>query len=295
MKINDLKRKRNAVIFAHNYVDGAIQDVADFVGDSLELAIKAKEVEASVIVCCGVSFMAETVKILSPDSVVLHPVPSAGCPMADMVTAEGIRKWRAGVPRAVVVAYVNTTAAVKAEVDICCTSSNAERVVRSIPADRRILFVPDRNLGANVIKATGREMELWPGCCPIHDRITPEMALAAKAAHPDALLVVHPECLPEVVAVADRALSTAGMVRFVNETAATEFIIGTEVGILHRMRRDNPGKVFHQLAPAPICPDMKLLTLESVVDALENMRHQVELPTGLMDAARAPIERMLML
>jgi len=250
--------------------------------------------------------MAETAKILSPDSIVLHPVPAAGCPMADMVTAEEIRKWRASewrasVPRAgsrdvlppAVIAYVNTTAAVKAEVDICCTSSNAEKVVRSIPADREILFLPDRNLGMNVINATGRDMTLWPGCCPIHDRITPEMALAAKTAHPDALLIVHPECPPSVVALADKSLSTAGIIKFAKESPARKFIIGTEHGILHRMRGENPGKEFIPLAPAPSCPDMKLLTPESVADALENMRHVVELPAALMDAARAPIEKML--
>jgi len=296
-----LKRERNAIILAHNYVAGEVQDVADFVGDSLELAIKAKNFcnDGSAgrlrhtLVCCGVSFMAETAKILSPDSVVLHPVPAAGCPMADMVTAESLRAWRSAHPATVVVAYVNTTAATKAEVDICCTSSNAERVVRSIPADKEILFLPDRNLGENVINATRRKMVLWDGCCPIHDRITPEIALVAKAAHPGAPLLVHPECLPSVVAIADKSLSTAGMLKFVNESSAQKFIIGTEYGILHRMRKENPGKEFVTLAPAPSCPDMKLLTLESVVDALENMRHVVELPVALMDAARKPIERMI--
>ena len=316
-QINLLKRGRNAIILAHNYVPGEVQDVADFVGDSLELSIRAQNADAPVIVCCGVSFMAETVKILSPESIVLHPVPSAGCPMADMVTAQNIKIWKFGnleinpesngknekspnspisrFPNSdkVVIAYVNTTAAVKAEVDICCTSSNAERVVRSVPADKKILFLPDRNLGANVIAATGREMELWPGCCPIHDRITPEMALTAKARHPNAPLIVHPECLPAVVAVADKSLSTAGMLRFVNESPAAEFIIGTEHGILHRMRKENPGKIFHTLDIPPTCDDMKKITLESVADALENMRYQVELPPALLDAARKPIEKML--
>ena len=297
-KINVLKRERNAVILAHNYVPGEVQDVADFVGDSLELSIKAKNAGAPVIVFCGVSFMAETAKILSPESTVLHPVPSAGCPMADMAGAEAVGAWkREAAARSAeapcLVAYVNTTAAVKAEVDICCTSANAEKVVRSIPAGKKILFLPDCNLGANIVAATGREMELWPGFCPIHDRITAEAVNDAKKSNPAAMLLVHPECRPEIVAMADRSLSTGGMLRFVKESAATEFIIGTEYGILHRMRAENPGKIFHTLTPVPSCVNMKRITLESLLDALEHMRYPVELPQELMDKARAPIERML--
>ena len=303
-RIKVLKRERNAVILAHNYVPGEVQDIADFVGDSLELSVKAAEAgkgspgrHRPTIVFCGVSFMAETAKILSPDSTVLLPVPSAGCPMADMADAEAVRAWktarRDAIAPPVLVAYVNSTAAVKAEVDICCTSANAEKIVRSIPADKKILFLPDRNLGANVMNATGREMELWPGFCPTHNRILPEMALAAKERNPGALLLVHPECLPATVAVADYSLSTGGMLRFVKESSATHFIIGTEYGILHRLRRDNPGKTFIPLDPVPTCPNMKKITLESVVDALENMRYEVTLAPEVISAARAPIERML--
>ena len=294
-QILELKEKRSAVILAHNYVDGGIQDIADFVGDSLELSIKARDAGAPVIVFCGVKFMAETAKILSPSSTVLHPAPNAGCPMADMAGADAVAKYRRENPGATIVAYVNTTAAVKAEVDICCTSFNAERVVKSIPADKHIMFLPDRNLGANVNRAIGREMELWPGFCPIHNRITPAQAREARAAHPDAVMLVHPECPPAVVAISDHSLSTGGMLRLVRESDAKQFIIGTEVGILHRMRKENPGKEFIALQPDPLCPDMKKITLENVRDALELMQFEVKIPDAIIERARLPIERMLAL
>lgn len=293
--IAELKARRNAVILAHNYVVGEVQDVADFVGDSLELSIKAKNAGAPVIVFCGVSFMAETAKILSPASTVLHPVRSAGCPMADMVTDEAVRTYRRAHPETIVVAYVNTTAAVKAEVDICCTSGNAERIILSIPEDKHILFLPDRNLGANIIRMTGREMELWPGYCPTHNRIQPEAAHTIREQFPDAVMLAHPECTPEVVAIADEALSTGGMLRYVKESDATSFIIGTECGILHRLRKENPGKTLIALEPLPTCPDMKKISLESIVDALECMQHEVLLDETVMGRARLPIERMLAL
>lgn len=291
--IAELKAKRNAVILAHNYVVGEVQDVADFVGDSLELSVKAKNAGAPVIVFCGVSFMAETAKILSPESTVLHPDPSAGCPMADMVTPEAIRAYRRKHPETFIVAYVNTTAAVKAEVDICCTSGNAEKIIRSIPEDKRILFLPDQNLGANISNMTGRKMELWPGYCPTHNRIEPEAARRIREQYPDAVMLVHPECTPAVVAVADEALSTGGMLRYAQETDAKVFIIGTECGILHRLRRENPSKTFVSLEPLPTCEDMKKLSLESIVDALEDMQYEVTLDAAVMDRARLPIERML--
>ncbi len=293
-QIVELKKKRNAVILAHNYVMGDVQDVADFVGDSLELSIKAKNASAPVIVFCGVSFMAETAKILSPSSTVLHPVPSAGCPMADMAPDEAVRQYRREHPDTVIIAYVNSTAAVKAEVDICCTSANAEKIVRSIPADKQILFVPDQNLGANVSRMTGRKMELWPGFCPTHNRIMPEDVRQIREMHPNAVMLVHPECTPSVVEVADQALSTGGMLKFVRESDAKQFIIGTECGILHRMRKDNPGKEFIPLQPLPMCPNMKKLTLESIVDSLEYMQYEVKLDAALMDRARLPIEKMLL-
>ena len=214
-EILTLKKECGAVILAHNYCSDEVQDVADFVGDSLQLSIKARDVAAPVIVFCGVRFMAETAKILSPGSTVLHPVPDAGCPMAEMATAEAVREFRAAHPDHILVAYVNSTAETKAEVDICVTSANAERIVASLPADRPVLFLPDRNLGANVAKNLGRAIDLWPGYCPIHDRITVESVQAAKATHPNALFLCHPECRPEVVALADHALSTGGMLRFI--------------------------------------------------------------------------------
>ena len=292
-QIDELRNERFAVILAHNYVLGEVQDIADFVGDSLELSIKAKNAAAPVIVFCGVSFMAETAKILSPNSIVLHPVPSAGCPMADMAPAEAVRKYKQEYPDTVLVAYVNSTAAVKAEVDVCCTSANAERIIRSIPADREIMFLPDQNLGANISRKLGRSMRLWPGFCPTHNRIMPEQAMKIRREYPKAVLLVHPECSPAVVDCADEALSTGGMLRYVRESNATQFIIGTECGILHRMKKENPGKELIPLEPLPSCPNMKKITLESVLDSLENMKFEVKLDPALMNRARKPIERML--
>ena len=294
-KINKLRKDRDAIILAHNYVGGEVQDIADFTGDSLELSIKAKNANSPVIVFCGVSFMAETAKILSPESIVLNPAPSAGCPMADMADAEKVREYRGANPDAVLVAYVNSTAAVKAEVDICCTSANAEQVVRSIPQDKRIMFLPDQNLGANIRNKSGRDMALWPGFCPTHNRIMPEAVEEIRNSHPNAVLIVHPECSPAVVAMADEALSTGGMLRYVKESSAKSFIIGTETGILHRMRKENPDKFFISLEPEPICPNMKKITLENVGDALEYMQYKVEMESGLLEQARKPIERMLAL
>lgn len=288
-----LKKECGAVILAHNYCSDEVQDVADFVGDSLQLSIKARDVAAPVIVFCGVRFMAETAKILSPGSTVLHPVPDAGCPMAEMATAEAVRAFRAAHPDHILVAYVNSTAETKAEVDICVTSANAERIVASLPADRPVLFLPDRNLGANVAKNLGRAIDLWPGYCPIHDRITVESVQAAKAAHPNALFLCHPECRPEVVALADHALSTGGMLRFIANAPETEFIIGTESGILHRLSLDAAGKKLYPLAPLPVCHDMKKISLEDVLQALRTRTPVIELSADVIEKARRPIERML--
>lgn len=295
-EINRLKKERNAVILAHNYVNGDIQDIADFTGDSLELSIKAQNVNAPVIVFCGVSFMAETAKILSPSSKVLLPVMDAGCQMADMASAQAVADYRKANPDTVLVAYVNTTAAVKAEVDICCTSANAEKVVKSIPADKKIMFLPDRNLGANVSKTLNRPMELWPGCCPIHDQVLAYSIQSARAKHPAAKLMVHPECPPEILALADIALSTGGMLRAVREAApGSEFIVGTEYGIMHRLQKENPDKTFYPLEPLPTCRDMKKITLESIRDVLANLNNEVILPAEMIEKARRPIERMLAL
>ncbi len=292
-EIAELKARRNAVIMAHNYTNGEIQDIADYTGDSLELSRKAAECNAPVIVFCGVRFMAETAKILSPEAVVLHPEPEAGCPMADMADPDEVAAYKKANPDTLLVAYVNTTAATKREVDICCTSGNAEKLIGKLPADKKIMFLPDRNLGSNVSHTLNRTMAYWQGCCPIHDKITVSEIEAARAAHPGAPVLVHPECRPEVVAAADAALSTGGMLTFVKTSPAQEFIIGTEIGILHRMRRENPQKKFYPLAPAPVCEDMKKITLEKVRDALKNMSPQIILDADTIARAAKPIEKML--
>lgn len=292
-EIARLKRERNAIILAHNYTLGEVQDIADFTGDSLELSRKAAECKAPVIVFCGVRFMAETAKILSPGAVVLHPAPDAGCPMADMASADAVRAWRAAHPGVVMVAYVNTTAATKTAVDVCCTSGNAERVIASIPADKEIMFLPDANLGANLSKKLCRRMHLWPGCCPTHNAIDPSRIAKARAAHPGAIVMIHPEAPVPTVEAADEALSTGGMLKFARESSAKSFIVATEQGILHRLRKENPGKEFFPLEPAPLCPNMKKLSLENVRDALRDMAPRVELDAETIRLARAPIDRML--
>ena len=291
-EIQRLKAERGALILAHNYTRGEVQNIADFTGDSLELARKAAECGAKVIVFCGVRFMAETAKILSPDAVVLHPSPDAGCPMADMADAARVRAWREKHPGATVVAYVNTTADTKTEVDICCTSGNAEKLVAGLPPGE-LLFLPDANLGANIAAKLGRDIELWPGCCPTHNRIRPEQVRAARAAHPGAEIMIHPECLPATVAEADVALSTGAMLKRARESAAIEFVVVTESGILHRLRKENPGKKFWSIDPEPLCPNMKKLTLENVYFALKDMEPRVELDPETIARARAPIEKML--
>jgi len=291
-EIGRLKKERGAIILAHNYTRDEVQDIADFTGDSLELARKAAACGAKVIVFCGVRFMAETAKILSPEAVVLHPAPDAGCPMADMADAEGVRAWRRKHPGATVVAYVNTTAETKTAVDICCTSGNALNLVAGLP-EGEILFVPDANLGSHVAAETGRDVALWPGFCPTHNRIRPEQVRAAKEAHPGAEVLVHPECLPAVVAEADAALSTGAMLKRVRESAGKEFVVVTECGIMHRLRRENPGKAFWTVEPAPVCPNMKKITLENVFAALRDMAPRVELDAETMAKARAPIDKML--
>ena len=292
-EIAKLKKERNAIILVHNYALPEVQDIGDFVGDSLELSRKAAATKAPVIVFCGVRFMAETAKILSPDSIVIHPRPEAGCLMADMADEKQVAEYRAAHPDALLVAYVNTTAATKTGVDICCTSGNAEKVIRSIPADKEIMFLPDANLGSNVSNTLKRAMGLWHGCCPIHDAIRPEAIAKARAAQPGARVIVHPECKPEIVALADAAKSTGGMLSFIRDSNAKEFIIGTECGMLHRLQKEFPGKVFYSLDPIPVCKDMKLITLEDVRDSLENMGPAVELPAGTIEKARHSIEAML--
>ncbi len=292
-RINILRRERNAVILAHNYELGEIQDIADFCGDSLELSIKAAETDADVIVFCGVRFMAETAKILSPDKTVLIPVPQAGCDMADMVTGDSLRKLKAAHPGTMVVCYVNTTAEVKAECDLCVTSGNALEMMKLIPADREVLFVPDRNLGSFCAAAAEKEMVFWEGFCPVHERMTVEMVARRRREYPNAKLLMHPEAPAEVIRLADEALSTGGIFRYVRESQDKEFIIATEIGIIHRLEQENPDKRFIPLTEQAICPHMKMIRLESLLNSLENMTTQVEVPEEIRVRAELPIRRML--
>lgn len=292
-EIRDLLRRRNAVLLAHNYQRDEIQEIADITGDSLGLSRQAAETEAEVIVFCGVHFMAESAAILSPGKTVLLPRMDAGCPMADMITAADLRAWREKHPGAVVVTYVNSSAEVKALSDICCTSGNAVNVVRSIPKDREIFMVPDRNLAHYVAKMSGRALTWWDGYCPTHDRLTLAAVRKAKEEHPGALLVVHPECPRDVVEMADAVLSTSGMYAYCRRSEATEFLVGTEMGILYRLRKENPGKTFHLASRALICPNMKLTALEDVRDALVSLSPQVTVPEEIRVRALAALEAML--
>ncbi|OGO31980.1 MAG: quinolinate synthase [Chloroflexi bacterium RBG_16_56_11] len=291
-RISELKRAKNAVILAHNYQRAEVQDMADFVGDSLELSQKAAKTEASVIVFCGVHFMAETASILNPQKTVLLPDAGAGCPMANMITADQLRQKKAELPGATVVTYINSSAEVKAESDYCCTSANGVRVVQSIPA-KEIIFVPDQYLGAFIAGKTGKEMVLWPGYCPTHMRILPEDIEARRKEHPQAKVVVHPECRPDVVALADEALSTSGMIRYAAREDVRELIVGTEVDILHRMNKENPGKVFIAASKKAVCPNMKKITLEKVLWSLETLTPEVKVPEEIRVRARRAVDRML--
>lgn len=288
-----LKKERNAVILAHNYTRGEVQDVADYTGDSLELARRATQVDADVIVFCGVWFMAETAKILNPAKTVLIPDPSAGCPMADMITGAQLRELKAQNPGAKAVCYVNSTAEVKAECDICVTSGNAEKVMSRFAPDEKILFVPDQHLGGHVSALLNRSYTLWPGFCPIHAAITVESIEAARRLHPDAPVLVHPECSKDVRDDADHQLSTGGMCQFARESDAKEFIVGTEVGILHRLRKENPGKIFHPVSEEIVCSDMKKITLENLAGCLREMKHEVAVPEEISTRAKRAIDAML--
>ena len=292
-KISELKKKHNAIILAHNYQRGEIQDVADFVGDSLGLSQQAAKTDADLIVFCGVHFMAETAALLSPDKTVIMPDEHAGCPMASMITARELKEKKKLYPNAKVVCYVNTTAAVKAESDICCTSSNAVKIVSSIPEDEVIIFVPDKSLGAYVSSCLGREMIYWEGYCPTHHRILAEQIVKMKSDHPEAEVVVHPECTPDVIALADHVASTTGILKYANSSNSKEFVIGTEIGILHRMKKENPDKIFMPVTPLSDCPNMKLNTLEKLLWSLEDLQFVVTVPEDIAVKARQAIQRML--
>ncbi|MBA7601648.1 Quinolinate synthase A [subsurface metagenome] len=292
-KIEKLKQQRNAVILAHNYQPPKIQDLADFTGDSLELSIKAAETDAKVIVFCGVQFMAETAAVLSPRKTVLLPDKLAGCPLADMITADQLRKLKQQHPDATVVCYVNSSAEVKAESDYCCTSSNAVEVVESLPADREIIFVPDQHLGRFVIEKTSRELVLWPGYCHVHVVITEADIRNAKANHPDAIVMAHPECTEPVKALADEVLSTGQMLKFAGKNSAKRFIVATEIGMIYALKRQNPQSEFIAASERAICPNMKRITVEKVLWSLEDMQYKVTVPKKVRAKAKKAIDRMV--
>lgn len=291
-RINDLRRERNAVILAHNYQHGEVQDVADFTGDSLELSRKAAATDADVIVFCGVHFMAETAKVLSPQKTVLIPDPYAGCPMANMIDLNRLREFKAQHPGLPVVAYVNTTAEVKAESDICCTSANALKVVESIEADE-IICVPDKSLATYIASKTTKKIIPYPGFCPTHHRILSQDVIRAKMEHRNAKVLAHPECTTDVVELADVVASTSGMIRWVAEHDDPEVILCTERGIMHKLRKDNPGKKFYNPCSLNICPNMKKITIEKVLWSLEDMVHEITVPEDIISRARKAIEGML--
>jgi quinolinate synthase len=291
-RIRRLLKQRDAVLLAHNYQPPEIQALADMCGDSLELSIRAADTAARVIVFCGVHFMAETASILSPDKTVLLPRADAGCPMADMITPQALADHLKTVPAMPVVTYVNSSAAVKALSTICCTSANAVAVVNSLAEDE-LLMTPDRNLARNTARRTGKKIHIWEGCCPFHDRLTVADVAAARAAHPQAVFMAHPECRPEVVDLADAALSTSGMIRFAASSEATEFIVGTEVGLLHPLAQQCPGKTFYPASPRMLCPDMKKITHRDVLNCLENLSGEVKVPDAIRLPALSAVTRMI--
>lgn len=291
-KILSLKTAKKAIILGHNYQRKEVQEISDFLGDSYGLSVQASKTDAKIIVFCGVDFMAESAKILNPEKVVLHPNPRAKCPMAGMVDVKSLKELKAEHPGAPVVSYVNTSADVKAESDICCTSANAVKIVQSLP-DKKVIFVPDTNLGLYVQRfVKDKELVLWPGYCPTHMNIKVEELKKLKAAHPDAEILVHPECTPDVIDFADYAYSTEGIIRHVIASPKKEFIIGTEANMLHRLRKEAPGKIFYDV-PGATCPNMREITLENVVDSLEKMQYKIELPEDIIRRAKIPLERMI--
>lgn len=302
-EVKRLKEERNAVILAHNYQVPEVQDIADYIGDSLGLSHQAAETDAEVIVFCGVHFMAETASIISPDKKVLIPDLDAGCSLADSITVEQLREWKAEHPDAVVVTYINTTAAVKAECDYCCTSSNAVNIVESIPEEKEILFLPDKFLGSYVEMITGRELNIWDGACHVHEKIG-ELNLSEKQKeYPDAEVLIHPECGCSTSCMMKSAMyfdcedghihSTSGMLNRASESEADEFVVATETGILHRMKKENPGKKFYPANENAVCEYMKMITLEKLHDALKYDQFEVKVPAELAERALLPIERML--
>lgn len=291
-RILELKKEKHAIILGHNYQRKEVQEISDFLGDSYGLSVQASKADAKVIVFCGVDFMAESAKILNPEKTVLHPNLKAKCPMAAMVDVRSLRELKAEHPGAPVVSYVNTSADVKAESDICCTSANAVKIVQSLP-DKKIIFVPDTNLGLYVQRfVKDKVIVLWPGYCPTHMNITIKDLQELKRQHPQAEILVHPECTPDVIDYADFAYSTEGIIRHVVASQKREFIIGTEENMLHRLRKEAPGKIFYP-PPNASCPNMREITLEDVRDSLLKMQFKIELPADIIKRAKVPLERMI--
>ena len=292
-KIRRMCNERNAILLVHNYQRPEVQDIGDICGDSLELSLKASETDAEVIVFCGVHFMAETASILSPHKKVLLPVLSAGCPMADMVTAEGLKKRKQEMPGARVISYVNTTAEVKAESDICCTSANAIQVADSVDPGVQILMTPDKNLAMHTKRHTDRDISYWDGYCPVHNNLTAEQVMKVKEAHPEAIFLAHPECPPDVLDLADEVKSTSGMVAYATSSSRKEFIIGTETGILYPLAKENPDKIFFPADPKMVCADMKKTGLKEIAMALEDLKPEVKVPEDIRERAEIAVKRML--
>lgn len=296
--IGELRKEKNAIVLAHYYSNPQVQDIADFIGDSLELSRKAATTPADVIVFAGVHFMAETAAVISPEKKVFAPVQGAGCSLADGVTGEDLREWKKLNPGGLVVSYVNTTADVKGETDYCCTSANALKVVEHLPADKKILFVPDKNLGGYIRKRTGRDMELYDGNCYVHQAITAGLILSRLAEYPGADVLIHPEsqCSQDdtILNHPDCYLySTSGMLRHIQESSKKTFIIATEVGILYKLRKENPGKTFIPVSENAVCKYMKIATLEDIYQSLKEEKYRVIIPSGLRDRAMLPIKRMM--
>jgi quinolinate synthase len=293
-EIQKLKKERNAVILVHNYQRPEVQDIADYLGDSLGLSIEASKTKADVIVFCGVYFMAETAKIISPNKTVLIPDEDAGCPMADMINAAELVELKAKHPKAKVMCYVNTSAEVKAECDICCTSANSVKVAKTFfKKDEEVIFVPDKYLADYTARQLGREFIVWPGYCPTHAKILPENIVSARKEHPNAVVLAHPECSRAVVDNSDAVLSTEGLCRYVKESKKEEFIVGTELDIIYRLKKENPHKKFYPLTPLAVCPNMKKITLEKVLASLKDNKYEIKLPEDIVVRAKKSIQSML--
>lgn len=292
-EINSLRKSKNTLILAHNYQLGEIQDIADFCGDSLELSIKASETTADILIFCGVKFMAETAYILSPKKKVLLPVKDASCLMADMIQVKHLKELRKKYPGSIVVTYINSSAAVKGESDICVTSSNALKIVSALPKDKHIIFVPDANLGTYISKKTGRKLILFPGYCPAHERIDKNLLFRKKKENPDAIVLAHPECQPEVIDLADEVMSTSEMCDFARKSKNKSFIIATECGILHKLQKENPSKIFIEASEQAICPEMKFIRIEDVHLALKFEKFRITVNERIRSKAELCIRKMI--